>query len=227
MKLTTKKSFCQRMAASRWFPASSSASSLLATFVYHRNHDRNNRLRLVKKVCSTLWTCRTLPFLRKNSSVENRFAATSSTIASYSISNHMSFLPEKESEGSKKQLDQETPPNASRMQETSRKDTLCIKEQGREGIISANEGGPPALDKFTVDSDEYDDTYEGAVLAAKQAEDPTSRLVLGYTCKICQHRSYKNISKIAYEKGIVIVLCKNCKNKHLIVDHLDWFKDAK
>jgi len=82
-------------------------------------------------------------------------------------------------------------------------------------------------DKFTRDADRYEDTYESALVAIQRSEDPASRYLLGYTCKICQHRSFKNISKIAYEKGIVIVLCKKCRNKHLIVDHLDWFKHAK
>jgi len=41
----------------------------------------------------------------------------------------------------------------------------------------------------------------------------------------CGHRSSHTFTKRAYEKGIVIISCPSCKNRHLIADNLGWFKN--
>ncbi|XP_053977145.1 uncharacterized protein LOC128875531 [Hylaeus volcanicus] len=53
------------------------------------------------------------------------------------------------------------------------------------------------------------------------------KLKLAFTCKRCSHRNNNIISKLAYEKGVVIVRCNGCKNNHLIADHLGWFTEMK
>ncbi|KAM0786646.1 hypothetical protein ACM66B_002095 [Microbotryomycetes sp. NB124-2] len=42
----------------------------------------------------------------------------------------------------------------------------------------------------------------------------------------CQHRSTHEFSKRSYEKGIVLVECPACKNRHLIADNLSWFSST-
>eukprot|EP00127_Corallochytrium_limacisporum_P006456 Clim_evm46s227 gene=Clim_evmTU46s227 len=53
--------------------------------------------------------------------------------------------------------------------------------------------------------------------------DPKIRIV--FTCKVCNTRQGHEMSRHSYEKGVVIIQCDGCQNRHLIADHLGWFKD--
>ncbi|KAK4702403.1 hypothetical protein P7C70_g3823, partial [Phenoliferia sp. Uapishka_3] len=44
--------------------------------------------------------------------------------------------------------------------------------------------------------------------------------------KPCHHRSTHTFSKRSYEKGIVLIECPGCKNRHLIADNLSWFSST-
>ncbi|KZV92029.1 zf-DNL-domain-containing protein, partial [Exidia glandulosa HHB12029] len=54
-------------------------------------------------------------------------------------------------------------------------------------------------------------------------------LSLTFTCTAngCGHRSSHEFTRHAYERGIVLVTCPSCKNRHLIADHLGWFKETE
>ncbi|GAA5933369.1 Zim17p [Sporobolomyces koalae] len=48
----------------------------------------------------------------------------------------------------------------------------------------------------------------------------------GSPARPCGHRSSHEFSKRSYEKGVVIVQCPECSNRHLIADHLQWFSQT-
>ncbi|KAI0955265.1 hypothetical protein AcW1_006896 [Taiwanofungus camphoratus] len=54
------------------------------------------------------------------------------------------------------------------------------------------------------------------------------RLSLTFTCTVtgCGARSTHQFTRRSYERGIVLVECPGCKNRHLIADHLGWFKES-
>ncbi|WWC90708.1 uncharacterized protein L201_005645 [Kwoniella dendrophila CBS 6074] len=54
------------------------------------------------------------------------------------------------------------------------------------------------------------------------------RLQMTFTCTAndCGHRSTHEFSKRSYTKGLVLVQCPECKSRHLIADHIGWFKES-
>ncbi|KAJ7777181.1 DNL zinc finger-domain-containing protein [Mycena metata] len=54
------------------------------------------------------------------------------------------------------------------------------------------------------------------------------KLSMTFTCTAdnCGERSTHQFSRQAYESGLVLVQCPGCHNRHLIADHLGWFKES-
>lgn len=52
------------------------------------------------------------------------------------------------------------------------------------------------------------------------------KMIIMFTCTVCDTRSARKISKQAYNEGIVMVRCDCCKNRHLIADRMGVFEDS-
>ncbi|CAG8956776.1 hypothetical protein HYFRA_00011165 [Hymenoscyphus fraxineus] len=48
---------------------------------------------------------------------------------------------------------------------------------------------------------------------------------LTFTCTPCSTRSTHSVSKQGYHHGSVLITCPECKNRHIISDHLNIFGD--
>lgn len=59
-------------------------------------------------------------------------------------------------------------------------------------------------------------------------KDADRRLQMTFTCTAedCGHRSTHEFSARSYNHGIVLLTCPSCKNRHLIADHIGWFKES-
>ncbi|KAL8651663.1 MAG: hypothetical protein Q9210_003132 [Variospora velana] len=68
-------------------------------------------------------------------------------------------------------------------------------------------------------------TTDHTTAPPQQQQPPQYQLT--FTCKPCTHRSTHTISKHGYEKGTVLVACPECKNRHLVSDHLKIFSDKR
>lgn len=60
-----------------------------------------------------------------------------------------------------------------------------------------------------------------------ESSDSSGKLFIGFVCKVCNGVCSHFMSKLAYTKGVVLIECKGCNNRHLIADNLNWFGEGK
>lgn len=103
-------------------------------------------------------------------------------------------------------------------------------------ILSALRRPPPPLTQFSSHHRFLHSTPSSLApptvptVDSSSAEIPpadTPKYQLTFTCKPCANRSTHTVSKHGYEKGTVLVTCPNCKNRHVISDHLKIFSDKR
>ncbi|TFK23186.1 zf-DNL-domain-containing protein [Coprinopsis marcescibilis] len=96
--------------------------------------------------------------------------------------------------------------------------TRALKEQNSTAPDAKSDDPPQSASSPTTN-----------LTATVPVEEPEGqpRMAIGLTCAVegCGQPQSHIFSKRSYEKGIVIVTCPNCKNRHLIADHLGWFQN--
>ena len=105
----------------------------------------------------------------------------------------------------------------------------CIKPQARISPFSLRKSQFSSVKeseyesiKLALEADKQRNLnadQEGKIIAEK-------RMLIGFTCKKCQHRTHRTMSHHAYNHGIVLIECSGCQSRHLIADNLGWFKDT-
>eukprot|EP01039_Chlorochromonas_danica_P002490 gene2491-2728_t len=100
----------------------------------------------------------------------------------------------------------------------------------RVGMSSFSSGGSNSNQPTAATSIDSNNTVDSQASGNEFSDVPGvktqgDKMILVYTCKVCDTRSARKISKHSYEKGVVVVRCGHCSSLHLIADRLGLFED--
>ena len=80
---------------------------------------------------------------------------------------------------------------------------------------------PIGASSFWDRKEDNDETPNNANLSSHNIA-VSRKFHLSYTCKLCNTRNSHSITRLGYNHGVVIAVCKCCDTKHLIADNLGW-----
>lgn len=86
---------------------------------------------------------------------------------------------------------------------------------------------PPPATKPSSNSPSNPETSQTQPPTTEPSGSPPPQYELTFTCIPCDTRSTHKVSKHGYHHGSVLIACPNCKNRHVISDHLQIFGDRR
>ncbi|KAG7093451.1 hypothetical protein E1B28_007129 [Marasmius oreades] len=108
--------------------------------------------------------------------------------------------------------------------------STCVQQHSSSSSESQSQSEPPSSSTIELGDGESPTSSNSADLTTSQVlpESIQPKLSMTFTCTVegCGTRSTHEFSKRSYERGIVLVQCPGCENRHLIADHLGWFKES-
>ncbi|KAF4943633.1 hypothetical protein FSARC_14869 [Fusarium sarcochroum] len=85
----------------------------------------------------------------------------------------------------------------------------------------------PRSQTYAKPNEKKAQTGEAPKSEGTRPEIKASHYQLSFTCVPCGHRSHHNVSKQGYHHGSTLITCPECRNRHIISDHLNIFGDRK
>src|SRR5690606_23696970 len=101
------------------------------------------------------------------------------------------------------------------------------QEQQQQQPQTATANSPASSETNATQPNSSSDAGQQQQQTTAQARDIRQQphYELTFTCRPCGTRSRHRVSKQGYHHGTVLIACPQCKNRHVISDHLRIFSD--
>ena len=97
-----------------------------------------------------------------------------------------------------------------------------VKDTSMSPSLPREEGKAESA-KESAESSASSTSSSSTSTSSPSSRTAVAELAAVFTCNVCDLRSAKGFSRVAYERGVVIVTCGGCTARHVLADRLGWF----
>lgn len=114
-----------------------------------------------------------------------------------------------------------------RLAQRSGKACITSKSEISDNLMDLSEvgGSNAGEEEMTTPNNQDSKRVKDVLSSIPGAEKGGKKLVLVYTCGVCDTRTAQKFTEQAYRNGVVLCRCPGCKRWHLIADRLGYFED--